>query len=351
MTKRAAIILAGGKAKRFQTTMDQWQDKALAELDGQPLLIHAIRNIQSIIDEVVVVVNEDKERTAKYHALIEQNQFKNTRIVTDLKVKYLSGPLIAILTGLKSTDADYCITVPCDVPMLDPKVANYLFNQIDGLTVAVPMWPNGRLETLLMVLERKSSVEIASLLSRLGRSHPDDLIRGASKSLLVSPVGDIKNIDPEFKSFINVNCREDLSRLIPRKGEGQFTENVQLSAEVVDEDIKRLSEATLKKDKANFSVAASDFLEAASGFERKNMRAAFWAAVSREYQSKSLCCLLQQSGRHELIAEIEESLRKAAEDYGRESQYYEAHRCYLLAQRAQADMNWCVIQIEKLAAK
>ncbi len=33
MTKRAALILAGGKARRFQVKQEEWQDKALAELE------------------------------------------------------------------------------------------------------------------------------------------------------------------------------------------------------------------------------------------------------------------------------------------------------------------------------
>ena len=59
MTKRAAIILAGGKGKRFQTTRE-WEDKALAELEGKPLLVHAIENVQKRVDEVVVVVDENE---------------------------------------------------------------------------------------------------------------------------------------------------------------------------------------------------------------------------------------------------------------------------------------------------
>ena len=36
MVKRAALILAGGKARRFQTIDKTWQDKALAELEENP---------------------------------------------------------------------------------------------------------------------------------------------------------------------------------------------------------------------------------------------------------------------------------------------------------------------------
>ena len=83
MTKRAAIILAGGKAKRFQTTQDKWQDKALAELDGKPLLVHAIENIQDVVDEIVVVVNENQTRIVSIPKFLEKYHVKKVKIVTD----------------------------------------------------------------------------------------------------------------------------------------------------------------------------------------------------------------------------------------------------------------------------
>ena len=59
MTKRAALILAGGKARRFQVKGgEKWEDKALATLSGKPLLIHAVENVQGIVDEVSVSVND-----------------------------------------------------------------------------------------------------------------------------------------------------------------------------------------------------------------------------------------------------------------------------------------------------
>ena len=42
MTKRAALVLAGGKARRFQRRQEEWQDKALSQLFGKPLLIHVV---------------------------------------------------------------------------------------------------------------------------------------------------------------------------------------------------------------------------------------------------------------------------------------------------------------------
>jgi molybdenum cofactor guanylyltransferase len=350
MTNRAAIILAGGKAKRFQTTQDKWQDKALAELDGKPLLVHAIENIQDVVDEIVVVVDENQTRTARYQRVLQKYHVKNAKVVTDLKIKNLIGPLIAILTGLKLVNSDYCVTIPCDVPMFNPRVAEYLFDKINGSLVAVPMWPNGRLETLLLVLERKSTLEIATVLCQLGRSHPDDIIRGSLKTLFISPLGEIKILDPELKSFVNINCQEDLSRLIPRQGQGLFSENVGLNLGSLSfEEIRNLKKASVERDSLNFIEASKTFLDCAVQFEKECL--AFWAAVSREYEAKSLIDLFEKCGRQELIGEIKDALNKSAYNYGLEAKIYEEKCCFLLAERAKADKFWCESQIEKLAVK
>jgi molybdopterin-guanine dinucleotide biosynthesis protein A len=161
MVKRAALILAGGKARRFQTIDKTWQDKALADLAGKPLLIHAIQNFQGIVDEIVVCVN-DEERKTKYEQILKNHALTNVKIVVDEKISKISGPNVAIMSGLKAVQADYCFTLPCDMPFLQPKVAEYMFIQTEGFEMAVPMWPNGRLETLMMVLERQSASETST---------------------------------------------------------------------------------------------------------------------------------------------------------------------------------------------
>lgn len=70
MTKRAALILAGGKARRFQSQNQNWQDKALAELSGKPLLIHAVENVSGVADEIAISVN-DEERKTVYTQILE----------------------------------------------------------------------------------------------------------------------------------------------------------------------------------------------------------------------------------------------------------------------------------------
>lgn len=339
MTKRAAIILAGGKAQRFQTKEGTWQDKALALLDGKPLLAHALLNVGDVVAESVVVINENQDRHEKYHSLILEHQIKNTRIITDIKIDNLSGPLVAILTGLRAVDADFCLTVPCDMPLLNPKVAKYFFREINGSTVAVPMWPNGRLETLLMALERQTTLEIASALTMLGRSHPDDIIRGAQNTLFVSPLGEIRQLDPQLCSFVNINSPEELSRLQPRQDQGVVGADLRLKlGELPQREIQRLGQAAEMRKNGRAAEASEIFLDCAVALERK--RAFFWAAVSREFQAKSL------RNTPKPKSQAQEAFKKAAQNYQAEAAQYTKNGCYLLAKRATADQTWSQAQIK-----
>ena len=344
MTKRAAIVLAGGKAQRFQTTQENWQDKALANLNGKPLLVHVIENVRDVVDEIVVVVNEETRRS-RYQSVLAEHCVENARIVTDLKIDYLSGPLVAILTGLKFSHADYCLTIPTDMPMISRKVANYLFNQIKDSYVAVPMWPNGSLETLLMILKRSKTLKIASVLSELGRSRPNGIIRGASNVLFVSPLGKIKFLDPELKSFVNINSPEDLTRLQPRNGQGKTSENLRLNIGILPvEQLEHLHKASLERNSSCFLEASKLFSSCAIDLEKE--KSFFWAAISREYEAKSWLSLFKQNTKAELVAYMREAFSKAALNYGSEAKIYVENGCCLLAERAKADKLWCEAQIK-----
>ena len=349
MTKRAAIILSGGKAERFQSEQQAWQDKALIELFGKPLLIHAVENVQNLVEEIVISVN-DKARKTRYSEVLKKHDMKNVRLLIDEKIDQLGGPIVAILTGLKSVKADYCFTLPCDMPLLQPKVMEYMFTIIKNSRVVVPMWPNGRLETLTMVLERKSVLEIASTLCNLKRPRSDDIIRGALNVLFVSTVGEIRALDPELKSFVNINSREDLAQLQPRRVQGTITENMQLNLGVLPAlELQRLRDAASQGKEGKLSEATRIFASCANQLEMEN--SFFWAAISRENEGKSLLERAQQQTEPELVAgqvsEGKKALLKAAGNYGLEAKMHERNRCVFLAERARSDKTWCEAHADK----
>jgi len=353
MSRRAAIILSGGKAERFQSEKQAWQDKALVELLGKPLLVHAVQNVQNLVDEIVVVVN-DENRLAWYSEVLATHHVTGVRLVSDVKIDRLGGPLVAIFTGLKSVRADNCLTLPSDMPLLQPKVIEYMFRSAGESPVAVPMWPNGRLETLVMVLERKSVLEIADTLSSLKRPRSDDIIRGALKVLFLSIVGEIRALDPDLKSFVNINVPEDLIELQPRRVQGTLTENMKLNlGEIPTFELNLLRDASTLVQDGNFFEAAEVFASCGDLMEKR--RTFFWAAISRENEGKSTLKWTKQLDVPELAAarvvEARNALLKAATNYRLEADMHERN-CYpFLAERARSDEAWCQSRSHELAVQ
>lgn len=339
MTKRAGIVLAGGKAERFQEKNGTWQDKALAELSGKPLVVHAVENLRKAVEEVVICVN-DEVRKAKYTSVLAKNGIENVKLLVDEKIDHLGGPLIAIYTGLKAVDAEFCITLPGDMPLVQPAVMEYMFREVKNSRVVVPMCPNGRLETLVMVLERESALEIASTLCQLKRPRSDDIIRGALKVLFISTVGEIKALDPELKSFVNINSREDLARLQPRCVDGPVTQNIRLNLGSLPlAELRRLKEAVALCQEGKFVEASRVFSSCAVHFEKSELF--FWVALSRENEGKSLINSAQNQKESEQAEAGRSALLEAAKNYGAEAEVHDRCGCVFLSERARSDKLWC----------
>jgi molybdopterin-guanine dinucleotide biosynthesis protein A len=343
MTRKAAIILAGGKSERFQSQQQPWQDKILASLLGKPLLVHTVENVREVVDEIAICVNEE-QRKLHYDKILKEYGINNVSLIVDQKFDHLGGPLVAILTGLKSIDADFCITLPADMPFIQPKIINYMFDQAKNTRVVVPMWPNGRLETLLMALETTSALEIAETLCQLGRPRSDDLIRGALNVIFVSNLGEINVLDPELKSFVNINSREDLIRLLPRRATGAITENLHLNrGPLPAEELKQLQEAAIMMHENKAFEASKIFSACSTRLDKAS--SLFWGAVSQENKGKSHIKLSEQQIKQQLGVEEKskatDALLKAATIYELEAQMHEKSRSVFLADRARSDKSWC----------
>lgn len=349
MAKRAGIVLAGGRAERFQEGNREWQDKTLAKLAGKPLVIHALQNLCKVVDDVVICVN-DETRKAQYLKVLSENSIENVKIVVDEKIDNLGGPLIAICTGLKAVDAELCITLPADMPLMQSAVMEYMFEEIKDSLVVVPIWPNGRLETLNMVLNRNSGLEIAETLCSLKRQRSDDVIRGALKAKFVATVAEIMRIDPELKSFVNINSREDLVKLQPRCAEGSVKKNHKIDLGLLPVvELKQLKEAATLWKREHFAEAASIFALCASIFERKKMF--FWAALSRENEGKSFLGKFTRQHKIEYVDAGRKAFFAAVENYEFEAQVHEKCGCVFLAERARSDKLWCEQRLVELRSK
>ncbi|MCW4030685.1 MAG: molybdenum cofactor guanylyltransferase [Candidatus Bathyarchaeota archaeon] len=335
MANRAALVLAGGKARRFQSGADNWEDKAVALLEGKPLLVHVIQGVNSVVDEVLVCVN-DPERGYRYRRILEAYGIPNAKIVVDSVEVPMKGPNLAIMSGLKATQADQCVTVPCDMPYLNPKVAAYLLDQATDAEVTVPMWPNGNLETLLMALQRVPTLEITQTLLTLKRPRADDIPRAASKTHLISPLKEIRNLDPQLQSFININSKKELKTLPTRSIQGPATQDIQLTPGTpASDDLKRLRYAAQMMEECNFGVAKELFGACAADFEGRGRF--FWAGVAEEQRGEALS-KMQIEGKN---LKVEAAFFAASKIYRQEAKLYSDCGVSHLEGRALADKVWC----------
>jgi len=139
----AGCVLAGGKSRRMGT------DKAMLDLDGRPLIIHAIEGF-SCFPEVLVSASD-----------AEGYAFTGVRTVPDERPGL--GPLVGFFSALRASDADYVCFRPVDVPFVPAELHSTLAGECIGKDAAVPTY-KGLLEPLLVCLSKTALPALENLL-------------------------------------------------------------------------------------------------------------------------------------------------------------------------------------------
>jgi molybdenum cofactor guanylyltransferase len=106
----STLILAGGQSRRMG------QDKALIEVNGQPLIQRISMVAQTVSDQVFVVTPWGD----RYRSLLPSN----CRIIPepfDPKLGSM-GPLVGFIQGLSQINSDWCLLLACDLPNLSVPV-------------------------------------------------------------------------------------------------------------------------------------------------------------------------------------------------------------------------------------
>lgn len=193
-----ALILAGGMGKRMG-----FREKALIEIKGRPLITFVIESLGNVVDEIIISVRDRAQGE-----LLK-------KIMPDLRLAYDKyeniGPLAGILSGLSICKNDYCFIAACDMPFINASVVEFLFSKCKGYDAALPRRSDGFLEPLHavyrcspMIYETRKAIEIGQT-----------IIVGPISRLNVNYVSfeEICKIDPELRTFININTYEDIENI------------------------------------------------------------------------------------------------------------------------------------------
>jgi molybdopterin-guanine dinucleotide biosynthesis protein A len=187
---KTGIILAGGYGKRFGGI------KALASLNGRPLITYVVERLKPLVDELIVVV---KKRTISLEEVLENYE---VRICEDSLSA--QAPLVGLLTGFENSNSEYAVVSPCDSPMVDGIVVRRLFEEALGFDAAIPMWSNGFIEPLHAVYRVKPCIEAS-------RSAVEDGF--LSVRAMIARLGRVRYVKAENlgnpKHFLNLNTAEE----------------------------------------------------------------------------------------------------------------------------------------------
>ena len=147
----SCAILAGGKSSRIKGY------KAIINYKDKPLILHVLMNLYDYFDEIIISVNNYNQ----YHLLKKLlYTFEKVKILIDPVIR-LRCPLIGLYTCLIGTKYDYVFVTACDMPHVNIKIVNFLYELIkkNKYSAIVPRWPNGFIEPLCAIYNRNNTLK------------------------------------------------------------------------------------------------------------------------------------------------------------------------------------------------
>lgn len=152
---RAGWVLVGGRSSRMGF------DKALLDTGSGPLALEVAGIVAQTCGPVTFVGDP-----ARYAHL-------GLPVIPDSHPGH--GPLGGIETALAASQAQWNLIVACDMPALEPAVFETLFQQASGFDCALPQHPDGRVEPLCAVYNKRCHPAIAAALTAGTRKVTDAL--------------------------------------------------------------------------------------------------------------------------------------------------------------------------------
>ncbi|MGB9694458.1 MAG: molybdenum cofactor guanylyltransferase [Caldisericaceae bacterium] len=185
------VILVGGKSRRFG------RDKFYLEFNGRLVIERTYSLLKRVFNEEPLFVG----REALPPPFIS---------IPDVTIGL--GPIGGLYTALDCVDADFVFLTACDMPLINEDVLRYMFNNLNSnCQVYLPRFRNGMIEPLFafysvgLKYKVKRSIEARDFRMR-------SLLEGSLVEYLDE--SEIKSIDEELLSFLNINTKNDLDKII-----------------------------------------------------------------------------------------------------------------------------------------
>jgi molybdopterin-guanine dinucleotide biosynthesis protein A len=183
-------ILTGGASTRLG------EDKAVVSLEGRRVIDRVRESLSRVVSEIVVVGRTGGE-----------NPLPDLPFVADRTSERCA--LAGVVTALGEAGSRRLVLTACDHPFLRPEVLALLVARAGAADVRLPL-VSGRLAPLVAVYEPGRAREALARRLEAGRR---PLIRALNElDLDIVPEAEIRAVDPDLRSFLNLNTPADLAR-------------------------------------------------------------------------------------------------------------------------------------------
>ena len=184
------------------------EDKAFLRFEGQSFIARTLGELKTLTDEIIVPVGE------KPRSLFQMFAGDNVQIVNDAYP--IGSPVGGMLSALDVAERRYVAVLACDSPLVSADVFRLLYRRATNHSAAVPIWENGNTEPLVSIYD---SLELKNAIHKLvhgGELRPKRIFQYLRDIAFVS-VDDLRQVDPELTSFLNINTPADLAMLRQRE--------------------------------------------------------------------------------------------------------------------------------------
>jgi molybdopterin-guanine dinucleotide biosynthesis protein A len=190
----SAAIMAGGRSRRMGKT------KALLPYRGRPLITQVYETLQTLFEDIFLVTNDP--------GLFDF--LPCTKIPDRIPGK---GPISGVDAALRHSRHPYVLVVGCDAPFLSPSLLKLLIGKAVGVDLVIPYGPQGP-EPLCAVYGKGC----LPLIEESFRNENFTLVElGKRLRTREVPLKEVTAVDPDFRSFRNINTPGDYQTLIEKE--------------------------------------------------------------------------------------------------------------------------------------
>ncbi len=196
MNGSACIILAGGRSTRMGT------NKALLPLPGNRHLTfveHLASTLTPFCAETILVARDSND-AANY-------TLPGVQVITDKVPDH--GPLMGLYTGLSAIQAQRALVVAVDMPFIQPALISFILSQPPTDSLLVPLVNN--VPQVLLAIYPHTILPLIDDRIQQGRRDLRSLLEVAPAQYIEE--AQLRLVDPELRSFVNVNTPEELEYL------------------------------------------------------------------------------------------------------------------------------------------